>query len=644
MSEIASEAEDIVQPTAVLYLRVSTPSQVNTDYDPEGISIPAQREACLRKAAQLGVQVVDEYIEPGRTATSMDKRPAFQTMLERIRNQRDVNYVIVYKLSRMNRNRLDDAFVLSRLRKYKTTLVSATESIDETPVGQLMHGILAAFNEYRSAEDGADIRYKMGQKAKRGGTLGRAKLGYTNVRERFEGREVRTVAIDEERAPFVTLAFELYATGKYSLERLADELTARGLQTRPGRYPAGPVSDSKLGVMLRDRYYLGVVIYNGAEYPGRHPALVDQDLFDRVQAALDASGVSGERRRTHDHYLKGTVWCDRCHAQGRRHRLIITKATGRRGTDYFYFLCRGRQEGECDLPHLPMEHVEAAVLDYWATQRLPEDFSARVRQNLKTVLDELTTGLRVMREQLTAELAKLDKQEENLLDLAADGVEAADKIRTRLTRLKAKRQEIRGRLVTSDERMARGAEVLEVQLDLLQHPQELYRQLSDHGRRLLNQAMYEVLFVDQDRESLSIRVADQRYTEPVRDLMLAARTYQQFGADLPAYESKLATTGEPARETLAGLLSPLSEGGGWSKTAMVELRGFEPLTPSMRTRCATGLRYSPRNGCQRSKLRDSLAQPQTFGDAGRFLSRPRHGPRRRRTGRRAGRPRGWRYR
>ncbi len=154
------------QPTAVLYLRVSTPSQVKTDYDPEGISIPAQRQACMRKAEQLGVDVIDEYIEPGRTATSMDKRPAFQAMLERIRAQRDVNYVIVYKLSRMNRNRIDDAFVLTRLRKYKVTLVSATESIDETPVGQLLHGILAAFNEFRSAEDGADIRYKMGEKAK----------------------------------------------------------------------------------------------------------------------------------------------------------------------------------------------------------------------------------------------------------------------------------------------------------------------------------------------------------------------------------------------------------------------------------------------------------------------------------------------
>ena len=408
------------QPTAVLYLRVSTPSQVKTDYDPEGISIPAQREACLRKAAQLGVQVVEEYIEPGRTATSMDKRPAFQAMLERIRAQRDVNYVIVYKLSRMNRNRLDDAFVLSRLRKYKATLVSATESIDETPVGQLMHGILAAFNEFRSAEDGADIRYKMAEKAKRGGTLGRAALGYMNVRERFEGREVRTVVVDPERAPFVQLAFELYATGRYSLERLADELTARGLRTRPGRYPGGPVSDSKLGVMLRDRYYLGVVAYKDDEYPGRHPALVTQELFDRVQVILDASGVSGERRRTHDHYLKGTLWCDRCHERGEHRRLIITKATGRRGGEYFYFLCRGRQEHVCDLPHLPMEHVEEAVLRYWATQRLSEDFIARVRRNLQQILNETTNSLRLLREQLTTELARIDVEEENLLDLAAD--------------------------------------------------------------------------------------------------------------------------------------------------------------------------------------------------------------------------------
>ena len=126
---------------AVLYLRVSSQSQVNTDYDPEGLSIPAQRTSCERKAEQMGLDIIREYVEPGRSATRMDQRPVFQSMLDDIKNERDVDYVIVYKLSRMNRNRVDDALVLVNLRKFKVTLVSATESIDETPVGQLMHGI-----------------------------------------------------------------------------------------------------------------------------------------------------------------------------------------------------------------------------------------------------------------------------------------------------------------------------------------------------------------------------------------------------------------------------------------------------------------------------------------------------------------------
>lgn len=67
-------------------------------------------------------------------------------------------------------------------------------------------GMLAAFNQYRSKSDGADIRYKMGEKAKRGGTLGRAPLGYKNVRVEYEGRLINTVAVDDDRASFVRIA------------------------------------------------------------------------------------------------------------------------------------------------------------------------------------------------------------------------------------------------------------------------------------------------------------------------------------------------------------------------------------------------------------------------------------------------------
>ncbi len=92
------------------------------------------------------------------------------------------------------------------MRSLKVTLISAQENIDETPAGQLMHGIPAVFNEYRSNADGADISYKMGQKARNGGTLTRAKIGYLNVRDQIDGHEIRTVAVDPERAPFIRLA------------------------------------------------------------------------------------------------------------------------------------------------------------------------------------------------------------------------------------------------------------------------------------------------------------------------------------------------------------------------------------------------------------------------------------------------------
>lgn len=79
--------------TAVLYLRVSTASQVNTDYDPEGLSIPTQRKICLAKAKQLGIAIVDEYVELGRSGTKTVNRPEFQAMLERLHTRGDLSLI-----------------------------------------------------------------------------------------------------------------------------------------------------------------------------------------------------------------------------------------------------------------------------------------------------------------------------------------------------------------------------------------------------------------------------------------------------------------------------------------------------------------------------------------------------------------------
>ncbi|MBV9487129.1 MAG: recombinase family protein, partial [Frankiaceae bacterium] len=364
---------------AVIYLRVSSSGQVNTDYDPEGISIPAQRRRCVAKAREMGVEIADEYVEPGKSATAIAKRPVFQAMMSRIKNQRDVDYVIVYSASRMNRNWMENGAVLLELRQLGVSMISATENIDDTPLGEAMTGILAVFNGFQSAANGQDIRYKMGQKARAGGTVRMAPIGYLNVIETFEGRKVRSVAIDPERSTLVKLAFELYATGRLSQADLRETLKEAGLRSRPtAKNPYGtPLSIHTIGKMLQDRYYLGIITYDGEEYPGRHEPLIEPELFDQVQHVLFKERGAGTRARIYNHYLKGLLWCGRC---GRR--MILWPGRSKNGSKYFYFVCIGRQDKSCDLPYMRTEVVEACVLDHYATVPVPAELRNRIRERI----------------------------------------------------------------------------------------------------------------------------------------------------------------------------------------------------------------------------------------------------------------------
>jgi site-specific DNA recombinase len=557
---------------AVLYLRVSTPGQVHTDYDPEGISIPAQRVACERKALQMGVEVIGEYVEPGKSATTIDKRPIFQQMLSRIKTEHDIDYVIVYNLSRLNRNRVDDAKVLVALRASGVTLISAQENIDETPARQLMHGILAAFNEYRSTADGADIRYKMGQKIKNGGTAGPAKLGYLNVRDKFEGREIRTIAVDVERAPFVTLAFELFATGDHTVKTLAAELTRRGLTTRGSlRRPSGPISTSKLGTLLRDRYYLGVVTYQEAEYPGRHQPLTTPEVFAQVQAVMDSHSGSAVRQRVHHHYLKGLLWCGACHKQGIDSRLVVQRSKGN-GGEYYYFFCMGRQRHICRAAHQPIGYVEDAILEHYKTIQMPTALAGRIKSKLEETLTDEERSSRLLADQYIVEIKALEMHEENLLDLAAQGEMPKDKIRERLAKIAARRNEVADSIATSSRDLSTGAQVIRGALHLLEDPAALYRQSNDAGKRALNQAIFERLYVYDSR------VTDDVLAGPFAELLYTRRRDVSYrNRSRTPRTTKDALMGVQSRSVnKAGLLARALSGRGSSKAAMVEVPGIEP--------------------------------------------------------------------
>jgi site-specific DNA recombinase len=164
----------------------------------------------------------------------------------------------------------------------------------------------------------------------------------------------------------------------------------------------------------------GYVVYKGDTYPGRHEPIVDQKLFDLVQEVLDARNARGQRDRVLQHYLKGALFCGRCHTKGRTARLIYTRARSHTGKRYGYFLCRARQEGLCDLPHLAAARVERAVVDHYATLHLPDDFVTEVRRELEEALADEEGSTRELHSSLNCRLKELDQKESRLVELAAD--------------------------------------------------------------------------------------------------------------------------------------------------------------------------------------------------------------------------------
>jgi DNA invertase Pin-like site-specific DNA recombinase len=164
----------------------------------------------------------------------------------------------VHKVDRLARNRSDDVAIGLAIHHAGAVLVSATESIDDSPAGTLLHGIMAAISEFYSKNLSTEAKKGMQQKVRCGGTPGYVQLGYVNGRRRIEGREVKTIEVDEERAEHGEWAFSNFASGEWSITTITDELERRGMTTRPtATRQAKPLSRSQVHRMLTSPYYLG---------------------------------------------------------------------------------------------------------------------------------------------------------------------------------------------------------------------------------------------------------------------------------------------------------------------------------------------------------------------------------------------------
>ena len=467
----AAMAASLTPKRAVSYLRVSTREQAQRGGAAEGFSIPAQREANKKKAMALGALIVKEFVDRGESARSAN-RPELQKMLHYLQDAGDIDYVIVHKLDRLARNRADDVDINRILDQTGTRLISTTENIDQTPGGILLHGIMSSIAEFYSRNLASEVVKGLSQKARAGGTIGRAPLGYLNKQGRDEhGREARWVDIDPTRGPLITQAFTEYATDRWTLSTLTNHLTAQGLTTVPTpSRPSHPLGHNKLLAILRNPYYRGIVTYQGVQYPGKHQPLIDDATWQRVQTILNQHR-HGERQRIHNHHLKTTIRCGQCGG-----RLIIHNAKARNGQIYPYFVCsyRQRHRTECSFKAVLIDEVDIAIADLYRHIHItPEDRRA-IEKYLRLELDHIYARQHTHTQQLTTQARKLKTQQAKLLEAHYADAIPLNLLKTEQARLTRELDHITRELATLTADRERVEQHLTEALALLEHCHHLY--------------------------------------------------------------------------------------------------------------------------------------------------------------------------
>jgi site-specific DNA recombinase len=292
-----------------IYTRVSTDHGLEQDFN----SLDAQHDASqayIRSQAHAGWALIRSRYDDGGYSGGSTERPALQRLLADVRAH-NVDVIVVYKVDRLTRSLADFAKLVELFDAHAVSFVSVTQQFNTTTsMGRLTLNVLLSFAQFEREVTSERIRDKIGASKRKGLWVGgMAPLGY-------ETKE-RKIGVVEEEAERVRTIFRSYLEFG-SLNRLMADLRERGIVTKvrclkTGRTIGGiPFTRGPLAHLLRNRFYIGEVVFKGEVFPGEQPAILDRDLFDAVQAKLnDQRNHRTTARAKSESLLIGRIYDDR---------------------------------------------------------------------------------------------------------------------------------------------------------------------------------------------------------------------------------------------------------------------------------------------------------------------------------------------
>jgi site-specific DNA recombinase len=403
-----------------VYTRKSTDDGLEQEFN----SLDAQFEACAAYALSQrheGWELIkDRYDDGGFSGGNMD-RPGLKRLLADAEAGK-VDIILLYKVDRLTRSLTDFSKIIEVLDRAGASFVSITQSFNTTTsMGRLTLNMLLSFAQFEREVTGERIRDKIAASKKRGLWMGGpVPLGY-------EVRDRKLVVIETEAEQVRHIMLRYLELG--NVPALAAELEREGYRTKVQQRASGPhrggciFRRGTLYHLLSNRIYRGLIVHKDKVYPGEHKPLVDQELWDAVQAQLAANSAGSSRRLKHQHpsLLTGKVFDGEGRAMTPSH---ATKSNRR----YRYYVTRTDQLDGSRAWRVSAHDLEQLVCGKLAEKLTEQQFIASVlaevgAEELQSAIADADLAAATLRSGKAHHRAELLSQLVTRIDLHQDRID-----------------------------------------------------------------------------------------------------------------------------------------------------------------------------------------------------------------------------
>lgn len=405
---------------AVIYARFSSDMQREE-------SIDAQVRACTAYAKSKSYDVVDTYIDEAKSGREVTKRDAYKKMLYDASHKK-FDIVIFHKIDRNSRNEVDYYITKAKFLKLGIRYEYAVQSIDDSPEGQMMEGMLVAIAAYYSRNLAKETKKGLNENAyKAQFNGGSAPLGYKIVDKHY--------VIDDHEADAIRLIFDLYIAG-HSYKDICCILASKGYTTNNGKY----FGKNSLYDIIGNEKYCGTYTYNKIpkgkgkrnshsknrpndfiRIEGAIPAIISKDVFNQAQKRRRVNKAKpAEYKAKVNYLLRGKIICGHCGSAMGGHTCTP------RAKSYSYYSCLDKERiptQKCLQKQIRKEDAEEAVITKIKNEILTSETFAvvanKMRQKFANTKNSIDTKIADKQKQL----AKAEKTRANLYKLVEKGID-----------------------------------------------------------------------------------------------------------------------------------------------------------------------------------------------------------------------------